>query len=265
MNLLTVILVPVLLFGLFRLFEWKSLYYPTRSLDVTPSDVDLAFEEVNFVAEDGVRLHGWWIPGESGKGTILFCHGNGGNISHRVGWARELHETGWNLFLFDYRGYGKSRGFPTEKGTYRDARAAYEVIRARYDDIEQPPVVVLGRSLGGAVAVQLALDKPVLGLVLENTFPSVPEMARELYPFLPRPLIKFRYDAASKIDDLALPKLIAHSPHDEIVPYDMGRKLFDVAADPKAFAELKGGHNDTAWLTPGYPERFQGFLDLVHP
>ena len=120
MQLLMVLLVLLVLFGLFRFFEWKSLFYPAHRLDATPANVGLPFEEVNFVAEDGVALHGWWIPGEDQKGTLIFCHGNAGNISHRVGWARDLHTTGWNLFLFDYRGYGKSRGIPSEQGTYKD-------------------------------------------------------------------------------------------------------------------------------------------------
>jgi fermentation-respiration switch protein FrsA (DUF1100 family) len=184
-RLLTTAIVLAVAWLLLRFMEWRSLYYPQRRLAYTPADAGLDYEDVTFVAEDGVALHGWWIPVTGAPGTLIVCHGNAGNIGNRVGLAADLVELGLNIFLFDYRGYGQSRGWPSERGTYRDARAAYEYVRARYADADVPPVVVLGRSLGGAVAVQLALDKPVRGLLVESTFTSVLEMAQELYPVLP--------------------------------------------------------------------------------
>jgi hypothetical protein len=179
-----------------------------------------------------------------------------------VGICRDLHQLGAHVFIFDYRGYGRSRGFPTESGTYRDARAAYEVVRARYADADQPPVLLYGRSLGGAVAVQLALDRPVRGVVLEGAFTSTRDMARMLFPGLPlQYFCRFQYDALAKIRGLQAPKLLAHSRDDEVVPPAMGRTLFEAAAEPKLFYELRGGHNDIGWNTdPGYGKALEQFV-----
>ena len=233
-----------------RYFEWRNVYYPSHDMQGTPADLGLAFDDVTFISEDGRLLHGWWIPHDHPRGTIIHCHGNAGNISDRGEMAADLHRLGVNVFLFDYRGYGESRGLPTEQGTYRDARAAYEVVRARYADVENPPVIVHGQSLGGAVAIQLALDKPVRALIIESTFTSTVDMGRYLYPLLPVSLFcRFRYDSAAKVPQLRIPKLFVHSPQDDTVPYVLGRKLFDAAAEPKKFVELRGGHNESGWGT----------------
>mgnify|MGYP003586132247 CR=1 FL=1 len=248
-----------------RYFEWRNLYYPARELQDTPADAGLEYEDVAFVAEDGVALHGWWIPCEKACGTVLHCHGNAGNIGDRVYLAADLHRLGVNVFLFDYRGYGRSRGIPTEQGTYRDARAAYEVVRARYRDAEDPPVIAHGQSLGGVVAIQLALDKRVRGVVVESVLPSTIELGARLYPWLPvRWFCGFRYDAISKAAKLGGPKLFAHSRDDEMIPYDLARKVFDAAPEPKRFVELAGGHNDAGWsATPEYWKALEEFVGEV--
>jgi len=238
-----------------RWLEWRKTYRPGRELWCTPSAEGLPYEEVEFVAEDACRLHGWWIPAGERCPAVLICHGNAGNIADRIWMARDFHSLGVNVFLFDYRGYGRSRGIPTERGLYRDGRAAYEVVRSRYGDAEDPPVFVYGRSLGGAVAVQLALDRPVRGLILEGTFTSARDMAAVIYPGLPvGAVISQRFDNADKIRRLrGIPKIIAHSRDDEIVPYELGRRLFELAAEPKVFCELRGSHNDSGWeSTPAY-------------
>ena len=241
--------VALALLGL-RLLEWKSLYMPRRELEGTPAQLNLKFEDITFVAEDGVKLHGWWLPHDRARGTVLHCHGNAGNISHRLELAADLHRLGVNVFLFDYRGYGRSGGWPRERGLYRDARAAYEFVRSQYGDVEQPPVVVHGQSLGGAVAAQLALDKPVRGLILESTFTSVPDMAANLYPWLPaRLLCGARFDTLAKIGRITCPRLLAHSTQDEMIPYAQGRRLLDAAAAPRRFCALTGGHNEAGWAT----------------
>lgn len=248
-----------------RYFEWKNVYYPTRELSNSPSDLGLDFEEISFVSEDARLLHGWWIPCEGARGTVLHCHGNAGNISSRIELAANLQRLSVNVFLFDYRGYGRSRGFPTERGTYADARAAFEVARARYGDSDSPPVVVHGQSLGGAVAIQLALDKPVRGLIVESTFTSVADMARRLYPGWPlHRLVCFQYDNASKIARVSQPKLIAHSRTDELVPFEMGWRLYELAKEPKEFVTLIGRHNEAGWgTTPEYWGAVARFLDRV--
>lgn len=248
-----------------RWFEWRNLFYPVRTLSTTPKDMGLEFEEITFVTEDDVRLQGWWIPHEKARGTIIHCHGNAGNIGDRVWMAADFHRLGVNVFLFDYRGYGASKGIPTEKGTYRDARAAYEVVRSRYNDAESPPVIVHGQSLGGAVAMQLAIDKPIKGLIVESTFTSTMDMGRRLYPWLPVGLLcGFRYDSASKAGKVGVPALYAHSREDDLVPFDLGQRLYDLAAEPKEFVELHGGHNDAGWaMSPDYWRAIEAFVTRV--
>jgi len=245
-----------------RWFEQSAMYVPSRVLDTTPAAVGLVFEDVDFLAEDAVRLHGWWIPHSNARGTLLYCHGNGANIANRINLCADLHAMGLNVFIFDYRGYGRSKGRPSEQGTYRDARAAYEVVRARYEDAEQPPVVVYGASLGGPIAAQVALDKPVRGLVVEASFPSAVELGRVLYPWLPvRWLARYRYDTASKLAESDVPKLLASSRDDDLVPFELGRSLYETAAPPKEFVELRGPHDEGGWKeNPAYALALERFL-----
>ena len=249
------------LYGFLRLFEWKSLYFPRVTIEATPAQLGLTFEEITLVAEDGVQLNGWWLPQPHARGAIIHCHGNAGNLGHRVELAAELHRLGLNVFLFDYRGYGQSRGWPTERGLYRDARAAYEFVRAQYGHVERPPILLHGQSLGGAVATQLARDKPVVGIIIESAFTSVPNMVRQLYPGLPLyRLISARYNTLASLEQLVIPKLIAHSTEDAIIPFAMGCQLFAAAAPPKRFIVLTGGHNDSAW-TDNYRQAVREFVD----
>jgi hypothetical protein len=256
-----------------RWFEWKQLYFPSREITFRPSHCGLDYEDVTFVSEDDARLHGWWIPFngnasyESARGTIIMCHGNGGNISDRVDSAANLHSLGFNIFLFDYRGYGRSKGLSTERGLYRDARAAYEVVRSKLDHPDHPRIIAYGRSLGGGVATQLALDKPVDAVILENTFTSIPDMARKMYPGIPLHLIcRDRYDNKKKMAHLTVPLLIAHSPEDTLIPFDMSQELLALAPPNTLFCELRGNHNEAGWQTaPAYWNELQAFLNRVAP
>jgi fermentation-respiration switch protein FrsA (DUF1100 family) len=225
----------------------------------------LVFEDAWIMAEDGVRLHGWWFPDSRARGTVLYFHGNGENAGDLTDIAAELVRENVQVLLLDYRGYGHSGGLPTERGTYRDARAAYEFIRAQYGDMDAPPVLLMGRSLGGAVAIQLALDRPVRGLVIESTFSSTAAMARMLYPGIPMGgLLRFRYENTGKIGNVRAPVLLAHSRADEIVPFAQGRELFARAPEPKWFFELQGGHNEHPLISDaGYRDAFRAFLDRV--
>lgn len=266
------LLIPLLLLaGLLalaaRAFEWWNLYRPRRRLEHEPAEVGLAFEEVYFMTEDGVRLHGWWLPHPAARGTVLYCHGNAGNIGTRLSVATGLHALGVNVFLFDYRGYGESRGFPTEAGTYRDARAAYEVVRARHGDAEEPPVVIVGASLGGAIAADLATRRPARGLVLEGAFPNATDVGEHLYPALPvRWFNFFRYDTAARVARLALPKLLVHSRDDEMIPYPLGERLFQAAAHPKLFVPLHGPHGEAGWgANPAYAAALRAFVHQALP
>lgn len=232
-----------------RFFEQYQLYHPDADVRQDPSTARLAFEEIIFTTESGGRLHGWWIPHPSPRASVVFCHGNAGNIAGRIDVARSLHERGLQVFLFDYRGYGLSTGWPSERRMYEDACAAFEVVRSKHGDMEQPPVFAFGASLGGAVATELALRKPVLGLLIEGAFTSVPDVGERLYPWLPvRWMTANRYDTAIRIESVRVPVLIAHSRDDEVIPFSMGQELFRRARDPKTWVELRGPHGEAGWM-----------------
>lgn len=226
-----------------RWFEWRSVFIPYRQVENTPADFRLRFEDVTLTTADGVKLNGWYVPQANAKLTILFCHGNAGNIGHRFEKLLILRDLGVNIFIFDYRGYGRSEGWPSEQGTYNDALAAYDWLR-REKPITPEQIVAQGESLGCAVAIELARQRPVGGLVLESGFASIPEMARAVYPWLPLHLIcQIRYDSLSKIGSVKAPLLSLHSREDEIVPFSQAERLFAAAPGPKKLVELRGDHN----------------------
>jgi fermentation-respiration switch protein FrsA (DUF1100 family) len=223
----------------------RYVYYPDRNVAQTPAAVGLPFEDVRIKTPDGETVAGWFVPaGTNGNGfTVLDCHGNAGDIGDRIGTVLTFHEMGLNLYIFDYRGYGDSTGTPTEKGTYTDARAAWDYL-VDQRGIPADRIVIFGRSLGGAVAAWLGTQvKPRL-LVVESSFTSAPDMARRMFPMFPvRWLCRFRYDALSAIRQVKCPVIVAHSPADEMIPYEHGRRLFAAAPEPKQFVEIRGDHN----------------------
>lgn len=228
------------------LVERHFIYFPDGDLTASPSHFGLAFEDVSFTASDGVQLHGWFVPGETGIGWLWF-HGNAGNISRRLENLKLIHdELGVSVFLFDYRGYGRSQGTASEEGTYRDAEAALAYLRSR-EDIDPGKIVFFGRSLGAAVAVELATRHRPYGLILESPFLSIPDMARHAYPFLPLwPLLRTKYDSRAKMQKVDAPVLVLHGDRDDIIPFAAGKRLFEEANEPKKFHTISGaGHNDT--------------------
>jgi uncharacterized protein len=221
------------------------LYFPSRAIIETPDRAGLDYRELWPQTDDGERLHGWWIEARTDSlGHLLLCHGNAGNIGDRVLHAALLTETGFDVLLFDYRGYGRSSGSPSEDGTYRDARAALSCL------LEQPGVdpsriLYLGESLGGAVALDLALERPPAGLVLLSAFTGVRELGRLHYPLVPAALVPDAYPALRWIHKLHAPLLVLHGDCDEIVPLSQGRALFEAASGPKRMHVFDGlGHND---------------------
>jgi hypothetical protein len=245
--------------------ERALIYFPIRELAGTPASLGLAYQDVWFEAEDGVRLHGWLIPGARPT-TLFWCHGNAGNISHRLDNIQEIHHRlGIGVFIFDYRGYGRSDGSPTEAGLYRDARAARETL-VRNLGVPAQQIVYFGRSLGAAVALELALAHPPSGLILESPFLSVQAMANRTIPgsgFL----FKTRFDSLAKISRSRAAVLVLHGDADEVVPYEHGRRLWEAASEPKAFYTIAGArHNDT-YLVGGndYWEAWRKFLDRLPP
>jgi len=239
----------------------KMVYLPQRDLVASPAAINLRFEEVYFRAKDGVKLHGWFIPSDAGRGVLLFCHGNAGNISHRLDSISIFHRLGLSVFIFDYRGYGRSEGEPTEEGTYSDAEGAWDYL-TRDKRIKPQAIIIFGRSLGGSIAARTAMNRPSGALILESTFSSFKEAAGDIYPWLPvRLLARYDYETASFISQVHCPVLVIHSREDELIPFRHGERLFSAAKEPKAFIEIIGGHND-GFLRSGkaYEEGLKAFL-----
>ncbi|MCG8603538.1 alpha/beta hydrolase [bacterium] len=218
-----------------------------------PQSFGLDIEDCYFVTADGLRLHGWLLKSDRPIATMLWCHGNAGNISDRLDNLAKLARLPINTFIFDYRGYGRSEGVPSEPGVYLDAKAAFDYLTGR-SDIDRGKIVLFGRSLGGAVAVKLATERPSAGLILESAFTSAKDMAKSMFGFLPVHLItKSDFDSESRISSLRMPVLVLHGSRDRTVPYGLGRKLFEAANEPKHFYEIvDADHNDT-YLVGGQP------------
>ncbi|MCD4814407.1 alpha/beta hydrolase [bacterium] len=241
--------------------EQKGLYFPKKEIEETPKDIKVRYEDVFLKTSDKQILHAWYIKSPKSKQAVLFCHGNAGNMSgrlHRVAFFKELRV---NLLMFDYRGYGKSTGRPSEKGLYRDVQTAYDyLIHERNIDPQQ--IVVYGKSLGCAVIVDLALHNPVGYLVLESPFASVEQVSKEMYPFLPMSwLTQQKYDSVRKIRHIKTPKLIIHGRYDDMIAFRHASLLHQNALPPKMLLPYDGGHNDMDYVTSDeYQDKIQGIL-----
>ena len=247
-----------------RLLDKLFIFFPERELIGTPADEGLEYEDVFFSASDGVQIHGWFVPGESDT-TLLWFHGNAGNVSHRVDNISLLHERlGINIFIFDYRGYGRSEGTVSEKGMYMDAEAAMDHLRSRNADEK---LVLFGRSLGAGVAVEMATRHPVYAIILESPFTSIEAIAKHTNPVLSAvvpvgAVLRSKYDSLAKIKDVRSPLMVLHGDRDEIAPFELGRELFEAANEPRRFYTIAGaGHNDT-YLVGGeaYFEALESFI-----
>lgn len=261
-----VILALGILYGLLRWFEHRQIYFPSRHAAAEASLLGIPFEELWLTAADGVRLHGWFFPARPGVRVrplvLLHCHGNAGNIRHRLDTAAGLLETGAAVLLFDYRGYGRSAGRPSEAGTYLDAQAAHAWLCQRGFAPHQ--IVVMGESLGGAVAAELALRESLGGLVLVSTFTSIPDLGAELFPWLPvRWLVRTRYDTHAKLARVTAPVLVVHSRQDTLIGFHHAERNFAAAREPKWLCEIPGDHNDPYWETASFRTALNRFLDEV--
>ncbi len=262
--LLTGLLLYLGLMGFLYLYQDHLLYLPdvpSREVTATPAQVGLAFEPVTLTADDGVRLDGWFLPREQARATLLFFHGNAGNLSHRLDSLRLFHDLGLAVLIIDYRGYGRSEGKPSEAGIYQDAEAAWRYLT---ETRQLPPgrILLLGRSFGGAVAGYLASRHPALGVVLESTFTSAPELASRLYPWIPaRWLTRVDYDTRARLADMRMPVMVIHSRQDDLIPFAQGQALFTEARPPKRFLELNGSHNNgVADSRQRYRQGLDGFI-----
>jgi fermentation-respiration switch protein FrsA (DUF1100 family) len=251
------------------MFEKHFIYYPSADLDLTPKALGLPFEEVVLDVEPGVKIHGWFIKAatEPGVATILFSHGNAGNIADRVHRVHSLRTLGADFLLYDYRGYGRSTGEPDEEGTYRDGRAAYAYL-VKTRSIDPGRIVLMGESLGCAISIQLALDRKAAGLVLEAPFASISHMAAAVFSFLPiGPLVRTRYDNLSKVPHLSLPLLVFQGTQDEVIPTSQGRMVFEAAPEPKQFVRITGAHHNDVYIVGDetYRRALSEFVGRVVP
>ena len=240
---LAVLTIVVFFYVLVRFLEKTSIFYPTRAIEITPDRFNLPYGDITLTTQDGVRINGWLIKNPTAKCTLLFFHGNAGNISDRLLKLRFFYELGVNTFIIDYRGYGRSDGVPSEGGVYLDGLAAFDYLKGR-KDLEGVPVIIYGGSLGGAVAIDVANHRNVSGLIIDSAFPSASAMSKLIYPVIPTFFLSVKFDSLEKVRKLSMPKLFMHSIEDKVVPYRLGRQLFDAAPEPKEFTALTGGHND---------------------
>ncbi len=247
-------------------FEHSQVFHPARMMIATGAELNRPFEDVWFEAADGVSLNGWFYPATAGSPranwALLVCHGNAGNISNRLELCAALLETGASILMFDYRGYGESEGRPSEAGTYLDAEAAYEFLVRR--NVTGQNIVAYGESLGGAIATELALRRPLGGLVLESTFSCTADLGAELFPWLPvRWLNTIKYDTCSKLPRLKVPVLVLHSRGDPLISFQHAEKNFSLANEPKFFCELQGAHSEPLTDRRKFLNEMEKFLQLA--
>jgi uncharacterized protein len=241
--------------------EKGIVFFPDSDLAGTPADFGLEYEDVFFEAADGVKLHGWWVP-QTGAPVLVWFHGNAGNISHRLENIKLLHDlAGVQVFIFDYREYGRSQGRISREGTFLDAAAAYRYV-AETRGVPGRDIVLFGRSLGTALATNLAVQKPCRALILESAFTNSSDMAKMIAPFMFDWRPKVPYDNLGKIDKVKVPVLIIHGEQDEIIPVAMGRRLFAAANPPKDLYIIPGAHHNDVYGVGGraYFERLKAFI-----
>lgn len=270
MQMLMTIAVIILIFFVasttyVALRQSRYIYVPDRDVSATPLDAGLQFEDLSLKTDDGETVKAWYVPSgnaDDGTKTILFCHGNAGDMGDRIWSLQTFNKLGFNTLIFDYRGYGESSGEPTEQGTYLDVLACWDCL-VNERGVRPKNIVVFGRSLGGAIASRMAANANPGALVLESVFSSVPDMAHKMFPYLPVGLFcRFKYDNVANVARVKCPVLVAHSREDHTCPFSQGQKVFAAANEPKQFVEIKGGHNDGGLdSNPDYQEKLVKFLE----
>ena len=264
--LVAVALGYLLLVALMWLFQERLLYLPGvgREHVATPDQIGLDWQAISLQTEDGLTLDAWWLPAETSRASLLFLHGNAGNISHRLASLEQFNRLGLSVLILDYRGYGRSEGRPSEAGTALDARAGWQWLEAQSPDAPDR-LLVFGRSLGAAVAAELAHEHPPAALILESSFRSVPALGQQLYPWLPvRWLARLHYPTEEYVRQVEAPVLVIHSPDDEIIPFSEGEAVYRAAGDRAELLVIRGGHNDGFLLSgDSYLSGIDQFLDGI--
>ena len=246
---------------LFILFQGKYIYHPSSHIESTPNSIGLEYEDITLSTSDGIELDSWYIPASNDSMVVLLCHGNGGNIGDRMESIKIFHNMNLSVFIFDYRGYGKSEGNPNEKGTYIDAETAWDYLIDERN-ISSDNIIVFGRSLGGAIASKLAIDKDPYAVILESTYTSISDQAKDLLPIFPFNVItRYKYPTIDHVKKISSPILIVHSSDDEMISVNHGKDLFKSANEPKMFLEISGNHNN-GFITSGdiYTDGVQSFI-----
>jgi uncharacterized protein len=228
---------------LVRYLERTGVFFPGKNVFANPSQIGLSFEDQFVTTSDNVKINLWFLKNPHAKSTIIFAHGNAGTMGDRLMKVKYFYDLGLNVLIFDYRGYGKSEGHPTEQGIYCDAQAAYDYLKTR-SDVDMNKIIVYGASLGGIAAVDLAVHRPIAALIVDSSITSARETAKIFYPYVPSFFMQLKFDSINKVKKITIPKLFLHSPDDRTVPYSMGQKLFAAAAEPKEFITSSGGHNE---------------------
>ena len=247
-----IVLFYVALCVLLYFVQDKAIFHPTADLVVNPDETDLNLEDVYITTGNGEKINAWFMPAptgsELGHRFVLFFHGNAGNMSHRVSTLETFQAVGVNVLMIDYRGFGLSEGKPTEENLYDDARSAYQWLLDNKSAVDTN-IFLFGRSMGGAVAVDLASKVKCGGLIVESSFTSMAAIGQARFPFIPvKLLLRYRFDSLSKIDKVNCPVLITHSQTDGLIPYRMGKDLYARALEPKWFYEIEGDHNQLIYL-----------------
>jgi len=268
------LLVLIFLFLLFFLFicyafylyfnQSKYVYFPLKNIIATPMAAGFFYEDLMLKTEDGIKISAWYVPHENETATILFLHGNGGNMSHNIDFIEMFYKLKFSTFIIDYRGYGKSEGTPDEEGTYLDAEVSWNYL-VEEKKINPSDIVVYGRSLGGAIGAKLSEKNKTLAVILDSTFTSIKEIGAKQYPFLPvRKFFKFEYSTIKYLKNLKSPVLVIHSIEDRYIPFSHAQKLYEAAPGIKELMEVRGDHNSNFIISrKEYEESIYNFIDKI--
>ncbi len=266
-KMIGLLLAPIVLYGLFRLFEYVQVFQPYPEHNAFPQLIHDSPQDIYFPNSDGQQLNGWFFTATASSPwndwAVLISHGNGGNISHRLDLYELWMKEGFNVLAYDYRGYGKSEGRPSEQGTYRDAVSAH--LWLTQQGFSPDRIIALGESLGGGVATELALRKPVGGLVLQSTFTSIADLGKEIFPWLPvRTLNTIKYTTREKLPSVNLPTLILHSREDTMIPFSHAQRNLEAINGPKLLGEITGNHNDPlSFTSQPYLRHIRAYKELL--
>ncbi|HIF51216.1 MAG TPA: alpha/beta hydrolase [Thiotrichaceae bacterium] len=244
-SLVFILVTSWILFSLFIYFyQSKLIYFPSNEIATAPKEISHDYEELTLNTRDDINLNARWYKNPNARATLLFFHGNAGNISHRPNSIDIFYRLGLSILIIDYRGYGKSSGSPSESGTYLDAETAWTYLTIE-KNIAPDNIIIFGRSLGAAIAIWLAEKHSSAALIVESSFTSIADMGKHYYPFLPTELLtRIKYPSENRISKITMPLLVIHSVDDDLIPYQHGQKLFKAAKEPKTFLSINGGHND---------------------